>query len=136
LAATPTGTGDMDNTFFVELIETYDGEEKVSSVLNTGRAYNFAVNGEEWALVNDEEPRTISRLYAEDEDEFLSEFASAWTYLMTADRFDGSRGNVCSNTITPTIIAETKAETTSGSTAKAIEASISFAVVATIWGFY
>eukprot|EP01083_Nonionella_stella_P074656 202585_1 len=136
LAATPTGTGELDNTFFVELMEEYDGKEEASDFINTERAYAFGVWGEDWALVDDDELRAISKLYAEDEDEFLSEFASAWTYLMTADRFDGPRGNVCSNTITPTIIAETKAETTSGSTAKAIEASITFAVVATIWGFY
>ena len=115
----------MDNTFFVELIETYDGEEKVSSVLNTGCAYNFAVNGEAWALVDDEEPRTISKLYAKDEDEFLSEFASAWTYLMTADRFDGPRGNACSNVMTNTVLDET----TSGSSEKLIGASIAFATV-------
>ena len=115
----------MDNTFFVELIETYDGEEKVSSVLNTGCAYNFAVNGEAWALVDDEEPRTISKLYAEDEDEFLSEFASAWTYLMTADCFVGPRGNACSNVMTNTVLDET----TSGSSETLIRASIAFATV-------
>merc|ERR1711908_112431 len=37
----------------------------------------------------------VAQEYAVDEASFKAELATAWTKLMTADRFDGPTGNVC-----------------------------------------
>lgn len=91
LAGRPTGSSEMDNEFFVDLMEAHDSGDKGS------------FTDEEWALVEDDELNAIVKLYAEVESEFLSEFADAWTYLMTADRFDGPRKNACSGVSTLTL---------------------------------
>ena len=45
---------------------------------------------EELALVTDEGLKPIVEKYAEDEAALMEAFASGWTYLMTADRFQVS----------------------------------------------
>ena len=127
LAGLPSGTDDLDNSYFIELMESYDAKnEAVVTVLDnsffegiadTKRTSLFASAGQE--LLNDDEFRSIISLYAANEDEFLSELASAWTYLMNADRFDGPRGNACSGISTPTLALESEtASDESGSNMK------------------
>ena len=87
----PSGSDDMDNTFFVNLIEASD----------SGIQGDFT--DEEWGLTEDGELKAIVKLYAVNKAEFMADFSSAWTYLMTADRFDGPRANACSNVSTPTL---------------------------------
>lgn len=48
-----------------------------------------------WVLLRDEELRFYVRKFAESEEALGAAFESAWTYLMTADRFDGPDRNVC-----------------------------------------
>ena len=48
-----------------------------------------------WVLLRDEELRFYVREFAESEEALAVAFESAWTFLMTADRFDGPTGNVC-----------------------------------------
>merc|ERR1712046_525368 len=43
----------------------------------------------------DAELLDIAQEYAVDEAAFKAELATAWTKLMTSDRFDGPTGNVC-----------------------------------------
>ena len=83
LAGKPSGSDDLDNDFFFNLMMAHDD----------GNQGMFG--DEEWALVQDAELRAIMKLYAESKGDFLKEFTSAWAYLMTADRFDGPRANAC-----------------------------------------
>lgn len=48
-----------------------------------------------WALVTDGDLRAHVELFARDDAAFKAAFASAWTKLMNADRFDGPTANVC-----------------------------------------
>jgi catalase-peroxidase len=91
LAATPMGTDDLDNQHFIDLMKASDAGEQGT------------INDDDWALVQDEELKAIVKLYAESKAAFLTEFASGWTYLMTADRFNGPRNNVCSGVSVPTL---------------------------------
>eukprot|EP00956_Cyclotella_meneghiniana_P014405 scaffold21545_cov22-Cyclotella_meneghiniana.AAC.1 len=130
LAGLPSGTDELDNSYFIELMEAYDAKnDPVTTVLDnsffegiadTKRTSLFASAGQE--LLNDDEFRSIISLYAANEDEFLSELASAWTYLMNADRFDGPRGNVCSGINTPTLSLET--ETASDESSSTVKSSV------------
>lgn len=92
LAGMPSGSDDMDNTFFGDLLKAADEGEQGT------------YTDREWALVDDDELKEIVEVYAENSDEFMEEFSSAWTYLMTADRFDGPRINACSGVSTPTLV--------------------------------
>eukprot|EP00752_Nemacystus_decipiens_P003405 g3151.t1 len=90
-------TGEVSNTYYKLLLtETWeevpgsDGEEYQS--VDTPGVYVLATD---LALVWDPVFKAQVVKYAEDNDEFLYEFGKAWTALMNADRFDGSRGNVC-----------------------------------------
>ena len=48
-----------------------------------------------WVLLRDAKFRRYVRQFAESEGALKEAFASAWTYLMNADRFKGPNGNVC-----------------------------------------
>ena len=48
-----------------------------------------------WVLLQDPDLRFYVREFAASEAALYKAFASAWTYLMTADRFEGPTGNVC-----------------------------------------
>ena len=50
------------------------------------------------ALVRDSDFKAQVVLYAENNELFLNDFASAWTTLMNADRFDGPFDNLCYDT--------------------------------------
>merc|ERR1719181_1552162 len=49
-------------------------------------------------LLEDETLKSIVHEYAADNSLFLAEFATAWTQLINADRFDGPTGTTCSIT--------------------------------------
>ena len=76
LAARPTGSK-LSNQFFIELLAgdgTFTAEE--SALLEGGF-------------------ESIVQEFAADEEAFMEVFASAWTYLMTADRFGDFNKNGC-----------------------------------------
>lgn len=80
LAARPTtSTAKLSNQFFVDL-------------LAAGAGSNFSE--EEQALLEGEF-KPIVEEYAANNDLFLDEFASAWTKMMIADRFNRPSNNVC-----------------------------------------
>jgi catalase (peroxidase I) len=64
-------------------------------------AGNGDFTNEELALLEDEF-KAIVEEYAENEESFKSEFAAAWTYMMTADRFMGPFENACTGVDDPT----------------------------------
>jgi len=90
LAGRPSDMGDeMSNNFFkMLLLETED-------MAASSRSAKFAA--EHFALVKDPEFKAIVQEYADDEEIFLDEFASAWTYIMTADRYAGPTTNACTD---------------------------------------
>mmetsp|Transcript_16013 Transcript_16013/g.34643 ORF Transcript_16013/g.34643 Transcript_16013/m.34643 type:complete len:711 (-) Transcript_16013:92-2224(-) len=113
LAGIPSGSGDMDNEFFEDLMKAADEG-------NQG-----TYTDKEWALVEDDELKTIVKLYAENMDEFMDEFTSAWSYLMAADRFDGPRLTACSGVISPTLLVDagdTSTLVVSGDTSTIVDA--------------
>lgn len=58
----------------------------------------------EFALTQDTEYLAIVEAFVEDNISFKSELASAWTYLMTADRFSGPTTNACTGVNQLTLI--------------------------------
>ena len=58
----------------------------------------------EFGLTEDTEYLAIVEAFVEDNISFKSELASAWTYLMTADRFSGPTTNVCTGVNQLTLI--------------------------------
>lgn len=91
LAGLPNKSEDLSNDFFMKLMKASD----------EGNQGDFS--HEEWALTEDEELRAIAKLYADNEEVFMAEFENAWTYLVTADRFEGPRSNACNGISTPTL---------------------------------
>lgn len=87
----------VSNAFFkILLTETWEevpgsGGAEYEAVDSPG-VYALATD---LALVWDGEFKAQSVKYAENNYLFLDEFASAWTAVMNADRFDGPTGNVC-----------------------------------------
>lgn len=131
LAGLPTNSEDLSNDFFQNLIKASD----------EGEQGDFSDN--EWALTEDEELRAIVKLYADNEEAFMAEFESAWTYLVTADRFDGPRSNACNGVSTPTLqvdkVKEDKAmeelnAVKDENTAAASALSIAFIVIGSVLG--
>jgi catalase (peroxidase I) len=96
----------LSNALFKTLLDNeweavLEGDDEMVNPL-TGK-YKSKEGGEtvsilEWALLRDHELLYYVRLFAENEGEFKKAFAEAWTYMMNADRFDGSTGNVCEET--------------------------------------
>lgn len=64
---------------------------------------------EEQALL-DPEFSTIVDMFADDNTKFLEMFESAWSHLMTADRFDGPLTNACAGKSTPTLAGDASPE--------------------------
>ena len=56
--------------------------------------------------LKEEEFLPIVEAFAADEEMFLAQFASGWTYLMTADRFKNNVENICSGVNTPTLSSQ------------------------------
>jgi catalase-peroxidase len=112
LAGRPVSDGTLSNDLFVLLSGT-QFEQAVKRV-NDGDSEQFLVVGsdppayvtaEEYALVQDPEFKLIVEEYAAEEAAFKSEFASAWVYMMTADRYTGPTTNVCTGRVDPTKVA-------------------------------
>jgi len=53
------------------------------------------------------ELRPIVETFAKDEAALLKTFTEAWTYMMTADRFESNMGNVCTGVALPTTTTST-----------------------------
>lgn len=51
----------------------------------------------ELALLKSEDLKVIVEMYAADEEKLLAMFSTAWTKMMTADRFANNRENACTN---------------------------------------
>lgn len=87
----------VSNAFFTLLLtETWEevpgsGSAEYQAVGKSG-VYALATD---LALVWDPEFKAQSTIYAEDNDQFLDEFGSAWTAVMNADRFNGPTSSVC-----------------------------------------
>lgn len=81
LAGRPTNPSDtFTNKFYTDLMANRD-----------------QFSEEEQALLDDADFAKIVAEYAGSEEVFLADFATAWTKMMTADRFDGPTNNACTN---------------------------------------
>uniref|UniRef100_A0A7S3Z0B0 Plant heme peroxidase family profile domain-containing protein n=1 Tax=Lotharella globosa TaxID=91324 RepID=A0A7S3Z0B0_9EUKA len=94
---TTDGSSTIDNTFFTNLIEN---EWTLTTDANGVELYK--AEGEELYLLQadlivrwDPEMLMAAQEFASDNATFRKEFASAWTQVMNADRFDGPFNNVC-----------------------------------------
>jgi catalase (peroxidase I) len=87
----------VSNELFVWLTE-YQFEGPDDDGVFTEMDGNKTVTAEEYALYEDTDMRTIVQSYADDKELFMSEFYAAWNKIMTQDRFDGNRDNLCSAT--------------------------------------
>jgi len=58
-------------------------------------AGNATANSEQALL--EEEFLPIVTTFAENEEDLVEEYARAWVHMMTADRYDGPTGNICTN---------------------------------------
>ena len=61
---------------------------------------NDGYTPEELALIEDQDLKSIVEMFADDEAALLEAFTSAWTYMMTADRFTNNRDNACTGVST------------------------------------
>ena len=61
---------------------------------------NDGYTPEELALIEDQDLKSIVEKFADDEAALLEAFTSAWTYMMTADRFTNNRDNACTGVST------------------------------------
>ena len=114
------GTGDMNisNQFFIDL-----------------KANPSEFNPMEQALL-EPEFMDIVTMYAADNEKFMMNFMKGWTYLMTADRFDGPVKNQCKNVNywdgdMPSMPGSTTSEDDgSTSTDSAVSSKLSLSVIA------
>ena len=90
----------LSNVFFQELSDNQWSEytfrttyRKKLYISSDGVAFMFS---SDLMFKNDAELSSAAKLYVDDNDRFLTDFASAWTKLSNADRFDGPAGNICS----------------------------------------
>lgn len=88
----------LDNSYFQGLALEQWEEHKVASSGKT----QYKAKGKDLYMLKldmlmrmDPEMSTVVQDYAVDNSRFLDDFASVWTRLMNADRFDGPVGNVC-----------------------------------------
>ena len=81
----------VSNQYFIDLLES-----------------NGDFSAEELALVEDADFAVIVEAYASDEDLFKTNFASAWTHMMTADRFAGPTENACGGIADATLESTTE----------------------------
>jgi catalase-peroxidase len=85
LFARPSADGTLSNKYFEDL-----------------KAGNGEFSEEEKALLEFEFIAIVDSFIADNE-AFLVTFATAWTYMMTADRFAGPANNICEDVDTPTL---------------------------------
>jgi hypothetical protein len=90
LAARPTGST-LSNQFFIDLLAV---NVTIPADGNGTLTENGNFTGEELALLEGEFELIVQE-FAADEEAFMEVFASAWTYLMTADRYGGFNKNGC-----------------------------------------
>jgi len=90
----------LSNVFFQELSDNEWSEytfrttyRKKLYISSDGLAFMFSTD---LMFKTDAELSSAAKLYVDDNDRFLTDFASAWTKLSNADRFDGPAGNICS----------------------------------------
>lgn len=91
-----TLSNEFYNTLLTETWEEVSGSGG-AEYKAVGKTDVFAL-ATDLALVWDAEFKVVVQEYASDNDIFLSEFGSAWTAYMNADRYDGSMGNLCDDT--------------------------------------
>lgn len=91
-------TTKISNDYFENLLSedwekyTVSGSKKVQYKAKTADLYMLKTD---LLLKYDAAFLAIAQDFASDNDQFLDEFALAWTKVMNADRFDGPVGNVC-----------------------------------------
>eukprot|EP00007_Cunea_sp_BSH-02190019_P009487 CAMPEP_0174236026 /NCGR_PEP_ID=MMETSP0417-20130205/5279_1 /TAXON_ID=242541 /ORGANISM="Mayorella sp, Strain BSH-02190019" /LENGTH=721 /DNA_ID=CAMNT_0015314613 /DNA_START=172 /DNA_END=2337 /DNA_ORIENTATION=+ len=86
----------LTNDFFMSLISNDWQKTTVNSqVLYKATNADIFTQQPNLALIWDAEYLALVQEFASSEDRFQSEFASVWTMIMNADRFDGPTGNVC-----------------------------------------
>ena len=87
--------GTLSNEFFANLVtldwQPYLGKEGQYKA----RTKSLYMRHSDIVLKYDAELYNIARRFAFDNDQFVPTFASAWTSLMNADRFDGPVNSVC-----------------------------------------
>jgi catalase (peroxidase I) len=122
----------VSNELFVWLTEyQFEGPDNTTGVF-TEIDGNKTVTAEEYALYEDTDMRAIVQNYAKDEELFLSEFYAAWNKIMSQDRYDGNRGNLCSFTVPtaqPTAESPTESPAQSPSSASSMALNLSLAVL-------
>merc|ERR1719211_199393 len=88
----------LSNVFFKTLIENeWDRNNDMEQCYRTESDSDLCMYSADVQFYFDAELKVIAEEYASDNDLFLRNFASAWTKLANADRFDGPTGNVCDN---------------------------------------
>jgi len=92
----------LSNDYFKALVSEQWEEYTVTST----QKVQYKAQGKELYMLKsdlilryDAEFLSIAQEYASNNELFLQEFAEAWTKLMTADRFDGPAGNICSKSV-------------------------------------
>jgi catalase (peroxidase I) len=92
-----TDSSKLSNAFYSTLLA-----ESWELQVSTGGRNEYKAAGkdifmtpEDLTLIYDPEYLAIVQEYASNNQLFLTEFASAWTHLVQADRFSGPTGNVC-----------------------------------------
>jgi catalase (peroxidase I) len=93
----------LDNKYFEELLHndwmgyllpgTSNELYKADSMFSDG--HTSYILRSDFLLTLEPSFRAAAQDFAADDDMFLEEFASAWTKIMNADRFDGPTGNLC-----------------------------------------
>jgi catalase (peroxidase I) len=109
------GRSALSKQFYVDLSATSS---------STATDIQGLFSDEELALLEDEELKQYVEEFAtSDESVFLDAFASAWTKMMIADRFDGPNGNVCTDVDTPTGATDSATASATSSGASVVDAN-------------
>ena len=110
----------LTNTFFVELVAAYVNGDQGD------------YTDDDFALVQDADFNAIVVEYAANEEAFMNEFVGAWSYMMTADRFDGPTANLCTGVDTPTLESDVVTSSAVSSTAHFAFGTLAAAVLAAV----
>ncbi len=91
----------LSNDYFFELLNP-DYDFCISNVSQLTPGSSFKAAGTDIYMLSEDLVmrynvtwRNVAQVYASDHDLFVKTFASAWTKLMNADRFDGPYKNLC-----------------------------------------
>merc|ERR1711862_825733 len=88
----------LSNQVFIDLVMSRDTSFSTEEdVVLSGRSRHDTFSDAEAELLNDPDLKVIIEEYAKDESSFYDAFATAWTKLMIADRFDGPFNNECTD---------------------------------------